>query len=97
VPDGTPPETGGSADGADGGTEAVEVVTNADRVERLLDEHGGRMRQADIVEALEWSKSKVSRVVSSMAEEGRVRKIRLGRENLIVLPGREPEGATSPY
>jgi hypothetical protein len=76
------------------GTE--DIVSNEDEIERLLDEHGGRMRQAEIVDALGWSKSKVSRVISSMADDGRVRKIRLGRENLIVLPGSEPEGATTP-
>lgn len=94
--EGAPPEVETDDAGASRSTDAVSVVTNADRIERLLDEHGGRMRQADIVDALDWSKSKVSRVLSSMVEEGRVRKIRLGRENLIVLPGCEPEGVASP-
>lgn len=77
-------------------TDEEVIVSSADRIERLLDEHGGRMRQAEIVDLLDWSKSKVSRVLSSMEEQDRVRKIRLGRENLIVLPGCEPQGAAPP-
>lgn len=61
------------------------LVTDEDRVERLL-ERRGRMRQADVGEALDWSNSKTSRVLSRMADEGRVEKLRLGRENVIDLP-----------
>ena len=56
---------------------------------RLLRENGGQMRQADIVDSVDWSKSKTSRVLSSMAEEGSVEKIRLGRENVVRLEERE--------
>ena len=45
------------------------------------------MRQADIAEAVDWSKSKTSPVVSWMAEEGTVEKIRIGRENVVRLAG----------
>lgn len=60
-------------------------------VQRVLEGSGGRMKQSTIVEATEWSKSKVSRLLSSMANDGDVVKIRLGRENLVCLQGHEPD------
>ncbi|MFB6125162.1 MAG: helix-turn-helix transcriptional regulator [Halanaeroarchaeum sp.] len=63
-----------------------ELLSDEERVERLLREEGGRMRQAKIVEETRWSNAKVSQLLSAMAEEGRVEKLRLGRENLISLP-----------
>ncbi|MFC7156328.1 helix-turn-helix domain-containing protein [Halomarina halobia] len=89
--------TAEAADGA-GEAEAVpEPLTNEDRIMRLLDENGGRLRQADIVDNTDWSKSKVSRLLSRMEENGEVRKISIGRENLIARPGDEPESARSPF
>ena len=44
------------------------------------------MKQATIVDETDWSDAKVSQLLSAMAEEGRVDKLRLGRENLISLP-----------
>lgn len=67
-------------------TEPTEaLLTDADRVERLLREHGGRLRQTQVADELDWSASKTSRVVSDMAEQGRVEKLRLGRENVLEL------------
>ncbi len=63
-----------------------ELLSDAERVERLLRENGGRMKQASIVEATDWSNAKVSQLLSEMAEEGRVEKLRIGQENLISLP-----------
>ncbi|CDK39243.1 uncharacterized protein BN903_17 [Halorubrum sp. AJ67] len=90
------PETdaGGSADtdGSEDGTD-LSLLSDEERVERLLDENGGRMRQADIVAETGWSDAKVSQLLSAMADEGRVEKLRLGRENLISLPdGEDSEG-----
>ena len=76
---------------------AVEtaVLTNEERVLRLLESNGGRMRQSNIVEATEWSKSKVSMLLSEMESEGMISKLRVGRENIISKPGFEPEAARS--
>ena len=63
-----------------------ELLSDEERVERLLHENDGRMKQAHIVEETRWSNAKVSQLLSSMAEEGRVEKLRLGRENIISLP-----------
>ena len=51
----------------------------------LLRRHDGRLRQSAIVEASEWSKSKVSRLLSSMERKEYVEKVAVGRENAIVL------------
>jgi hypothetical protein len=77
---------GGAADGTD--VEAVDtsLLSDEERVEHLLERNGGRMRQANIVKETGWSDAKVSQLLSSMAEEDRVDKLRLGRENLISLP-----------
>ncbi len=74
-----------------------ELLSDEDRVERLLEQEGGRMRQSAIVEETDWSKSKVSMVLSEMEEEGQVSKLRIGRENVIALPGEEPGAADSPF
>lgn len=62
------------------------LLSDDERVLNLINNNGGRMKQAAIVEATDWSNAKVSQLLSRMAEEERVEKLRLGRENLIVLP-----------
>ncbi len=69
--------------------EDLSLLSDEERVERLLERNGGRMRQADIVAETGWSDAKVSQLLSAMADEGRVEKLRLGRENLISLPDGE--------
>lgn len=75
----------------------AEMLSDEDRVLKLLEENGGRMRQVSIVEETEWSKSKVSMLLSEMDEEGAISKLRVGRENIISLAGEEPEAARSPF
>ncbi|MFC6990132.1 helix-turn-helix transcriptional regulator [Haloplanus sp. GCM10025708] len=67
----------------------VSLLSDEERVEHLLERNGGRMKQAQIVRETGWSDAKVSQLLSSMAEEDRVEKLRLGRENLISLPDEE--------
>jgi hypothetical protein len=64
----------------------LELLSDEERVERLLEENGGRMKQATIVKETGWSNAKVSQLLSSMQEEGRIDKLRIGRENLISFP-----------
>ncbi|WP_152529747.1 helix-turn-helix transcriptional regulator [Candidatus Halobonum tyrrellensis] len=102
------PAGGSDADAADtGGTDAdgedetdVELLSDEERVERLLDRNGGRMRQAAIVQETGWSDAKVSQLLSAMADDERVEKLRLGRENLISLPdyddAADADGADGP-
>jgi len=77
---------GASADAGAGQDVDPELLSDEERVERLLHEHGGRMKQSKIVEETRWSTAKVSQLLSSMAEDDRVEKLRIGRENLISLP-----------
>ncbi|WP_224270342.1 helix-turn-helix transcriptional regulator [Haloprofundus salinisoli] len=98
----TPPPraTGGGASVADPPSEEPEedddvdlsLLSDGERVEHLLERNGGRMRQTNIVAETGWSDAKVSQLLSSLAEEGRVEKLRLGRENLISLPGEHGNG-----
>jgi uncharacterized membrane protein len=81
------------AEGTEQATEGTDdedvdetLLSDEERVERLLDANGGRMKQATIVDETGWSNAKVSQLLSSMAEEGRIEKLRLGRENLISFP-----------
>lgn len=82
-----------------GDTSAGPPLTEADddeaRVLTLLDANNGRLKQSRVVEETEWSKSKVSMLLSDMHEAGTVTKLRLGRENIICLDGEEPELALS--
>ncbi|MXR51227.1 hypothetical protein GRX03_06365 [Halovenus sp. WSH3] len=84
-------ETGDSESANTAGTHPptdvdTELLSDEERVERLLASNGGRMKQADIVKETDWSNAKVSQLLSSMEEEGRIDKLRIGRENLISFP-----------
>ncbi len=50
------------------------------------------MKQVDIVDGTDWSKSKVSMLLSDMEDDGESR-ARVGRENIISLAGQEPDAA----
>jgi uncharacterized membrane protein len=63
-----------------------ELLSDEERVERLLERNGGRMKQANIVRETGWSNAKVSQLLSAMQEDGRIDKLRIGRENLISFP-----------
>jgi uncharacterized membrane protein len=64
-----------------------ELLSDEERVVRLLAEHGGRMKQQDVVAALDWSETKTSQVVGELHEAGTIERYRLGRENVLALPG----------
>lgn len=74
-----------------GGGSTETLLSDEERVMRLLRENGGRMKQVDIVEETDWSNAKVSQLLSEMADQGAVDKLRIGRENLISLPGERPD------
>ena len=77
-----------AGDSADADEDEVDLslLSDEERVERLLAQNDGRMKQATIVDEMGWSDAKVSQLLSAMADEGRIDKLRLGRENLISLP-----------
>ncbi|PCR89169.1 helix-turn-helix transcriptional regulator [Natrinema ejinorense] len=73
-----------------------EFVTDRERIRQLLSENGGRMKQSNIVDSVDWSKAKVSRLLADLEEDDQITKLRLGRENLVCLPGYEPTASKSP-
>jgi hypothetical protein len=99
-----PPPTAGAGADADVETETQppavpdeELISDEERVVNLLENNGGRMKQVDIVDETEWSKSKVSMLLSDMEDEETISKLRVGRENIISLAGEEPDAAGSPF
>ncbi len=62
------------------------LLSDEERVLALIRARDGRMKQADIVSETDWSNAKVSQLLSQMAENDRIEKLRIGRENLIRLP-----------
>lgn len=96
--DGSPPaptvaeDLDGEGRDADAGDEdeddepPMELLSDEERVLRLLRENDGRMKQANIVTETNWSNAKVSQLLSKMNENDDVNKLRIGRENLITLP-----------
>ena len=62
-----------------------DLATDEDRVLAELEDAGGRMRQSELADQLDWSPSKTSRVLSDMSDGGQVEKLRIGRENVIDL------------
>jgi hypothetical protein len=64
----------------------LDLLSDEERVEYLLRQNGGRMKQATIVKETGWSNAKVSQLLSRMDDDERVDKLRIGRENLISLP-----------
>ncbi|WP_435319726.1 helix-turn-helix transcriptional regulator [Haloarchaeobius sp. TZWSO28] len=65
----------------------VELLSDEERVLRLLRQNNGRMKQANIVKETGWSNAKVSQLLSGMDDDDEIEKLRIGRENLITLPG----------
>jgi uncharacterized membrane protein len=62
------------------------LLSDEERVLRLLEGNGGRMKQANIVTETGWSNAKVSQLLSGMHDDDEIQKLRIGRENLIALP-----------
>ena len=68
------------------------------RLKMEVANHGGRMMQKDLVEAVDLSESAVSRRLSRLErEDDEVGRVCLGRENMVYLEGHRPHGAGSPF
>ena len=57
----------------------------------MIETEGGSMKQKHLVEETGWSEAKVSKLTSSMEEDGEITKIRLGRENILKIKDEEEE------
>jgi len=77
----------GATDSADEPAPPSDLLSNEEQVLALLDERGGRMKQQEVVSELEWSETKTSEVVSDLRDAEEIEVYRLGRENVLALPG----------
>ncbi|MDP2841139.1 MAG: hypothetical protein Q8O17_02530 [Candidatus Methanoperedens sp.] len=66
-----------------------DILGYEEMIERYLKKCGGQAYQSDIVNESGLSKSKISIVLSRMKDEGRILKIRKGKENVIRLAKKE--------
>jgi uncharacterized membrane protein len=69
-------------------------LSDQEKVVMYLEEAGGQMFQSDLVKKTDFSKSKLSMVLSDLKEKGTIQKIKKGKENLIRLnrlPGDRPD------
>jgi hypothetical protein len=93
---------GETSDGDAGGDESgavesddgppPELLSNEERVLGLLEERGGRMKQKEVADQLDWTAAKTSQVVGDLRDEGELDSFRLGRENVLTLPEVDVEG-----
>ncbi|NJD77778.1 MAG: hypothetical protein FIB08_11900 [Candidatus Methanoperedens sp.] len=65
--------------------QAKEDMEDEEMIEQFLIKHGGEAYQSRIVKESRFSKSKISLVLAKMKDEGRILKIKKGKENLIRL------------
>jgi hypothetical protein len=72
--------------------EQGRVLSDTERVEVLLGEHDGQLHQSEIRDELDWSSSKTSRVLSKMVDAETIRKVKIGRQNVVELSTDQPEG-----
>ena len=85
------PETVPASDHANDTQSDEELLTDEERIQRLLVQAGGRMSQADIVESTHWSGPSVSRKLSAMEADGLITRVQVGRGNLVFLDGHQPD------
>jgi uncharacterized membrane protein len=64
----------------------ADLLSNEERVLQLLSDHGGRMKQQQVADELDWTDAKTSQVVSNLREDEAINSFRLGRENVLTLP-----------
>ncbi|RDZ64073.1 hypothetical protein C5B90_13305 [Haloferax sp. Atlit-12N] len=86
-----------AADDADAGDDGEpspppELLSNEERVLRLIESRGGRIKQQEVAGALDWTDAKTSKVVRGMRDEGTIEGFRLGRENVLRLPEDDEDG-----
>lgn len=81
-----------SADSAAAAFEAAQssLRSDSETVLGMLAAERGRMKQSEIVDATDWSKAKVSRLLSRMADEDDLVKVPIGRQNLVCLESARP-------
>jgi hypothetical protein len=85
--DGTGAAGEDTAESDDEATEPPEeLLSNEERVIKLLEANGGRIKQQQIATEYDWTDAKTSQVVGSLRDEDAVETFRIGRENVVALP-----------
>ncbi|MFB6308279.1 MAG: helix-turn-helix transcriptional regulator [Haloarculaceae archaeon] len=87
-------ETDAGSDGSEDApaTPPEELLSNEEQVLKLLADNGGRMKQKEVADRLDWTAAKTSQVVGDLRDEGEVEAFRLGRENVLTLPDVDIDG-----
>lgn len=65
-------------------------LTESEFVLELLEAHDGKLPQQAFVEQLDWSKSKVSRLLSDIEDDGRIVRVSIGQEKIVYTRDRAP-------
>ncbi|WP_436346597.1 helix-turn-helix transcriptional regulator [Natronorubrum sp. FCH18a] len=90
--DDAPPSMGDGAPASGGAAgPPPELLSNEERVLRLLEERGGRIKQQEVVSELDWTEAKTSQVVGRLREDDEIEVFRIGRENVLSLPEEDEE------
>ncbi|ELZ29475.1 hypothetical protein C475_02463 [Halosimplex carlsbadense 2-9-1] len=64
----------------------AELLSNEEKVVRLLEDNGGRVKQQQIAGEFDWTDAKTSQVVGNLRDEDAIETFRIGRENVVALP-----------
>lgn len=75
-----------TADDGDSSAPPSELLSPEERVLKLVEAKGGRMKQKQVTEEFDWSGARTSQVVGTLREQGALESFRLGRENVLTLP-----------
>lgn len=73
-----------------------EFLTPEESIVETIERRGGSVKQSEIVSAVDWSESTVSRKLSELESREEVSRYQIGREKLVFLPGQEPAAVESP-
>ena len=68
-----------------GETTSDNLQTEEERLLSFIKENDGRVKQKSLSEEFDWSEAKVSRVTKKLEEEDLIRKLTIGRENVLDL------------
>lgn len=66
-------------------------VTPENCVLLLVEEHGGRLAQEELVSLVPWSAATVSRLLTRLENDREVVRIPSGRGNVVLLPEETPD------
>lgn len=74
--------------------EHESMISSKDEILALLDAYDGRMWQQDVVAETGFSPAKVSRDLSDLEADGKIARVRKGRQKIVVDPERLPPALT---